>query len=593
MGALLLALADDTPIRIHDDPTKMVQEINSNIKHILEYHGKSEFNETIRLALPATQKNHRAYRKAIVETIQHLLEMNVRSAINGSDDALGRFYETFLKYANGAKEMGIVLTPRHITKFAVDVLGVSPQDKVFDPTCGTGGFLVSAMDAIRKQCGTSDAYDCFKKSGIYGVEKEDSVYGLALVNMIFRGDGKSGLEDGNCLDHEFWQKKDGETLFLKPTESEPDGAKRPFSRVFMNPPFKTNIDETRFVDYALRQTTIDGLLFAVLPAINIGGKKFYDWRKALLDRHTVKAVIKLDKNVFYPIQEGTYGLIIKAHRPHVIKEGVFMAILRDDKHRSRLSKMVSEHTKRDNMECMTNDVRDFILGKPLKVSNRSREQIIAPLKTDQDCTFCPEAYIETNAPTSGRQITTRAIDMCAAQMRVKTSGAREDSIKASRNLKKFALSDFIESTKKPPLKSIKDYPAGGVPVVSATALNNGVAKWLDVKDNDLILNGFISISKTHNTKPCQAFWHPYNFTAIATVHLIRPIAEFANSLPAVLYLCQAIKDDNAWRYDYARPVDLDELSVFLPTKSKGEVDYASIEDDARQMMPGNCLEKYQ
>ena len=50
--------------------------------------------------------------------------MNIRSAINSGTDALGQFYETFLKYANDAKQMGIVLTPRHITKFAVEVLDI-------------------------------------------------------------------------------------------------------------------------------------------------------------------------------------------------------------------------------------------------------------------------------------------------------------------------------------------------------------------------------------------------------------------------------------------------------------------------------------
>ena len=84
------------------------------------------------------------FRKAIIETLQHLREMNIRSAINSSDDALGKFYETFLKYANGAKEMGIVLTPRHVTRFAVDVIGIGTNDIIFDPACGTGGFLISA-----------------------------------------------------------------------------------------------------------------------------------------------------------------------------------------------------------------------------------------------------------------------------------------------------------------------------------------------------------------------------------------------------------------------------------------------------------------
>ena len=150
MAALLLALAQDGNLRIPARPSALMLEVNGLIEDLLRQHGKEEFAKVIELRLPATEKNHKRYRKAIVETLQHLREMNIRSAINSGDDALSKFYETFLKYANGAKEMGVVLTPRHITRFAVEVLGIGPKDRVFDPACGTGGFLICAMESIRE-----------------------------------------------------------------------------------------------------------------------------------------------------------------------------------------------------------------------------------------------------------------------------------------------------------------------------------------------------------------------------------------------------------------------------------------------------------
>ena len=164
MAALLLALAQDGNLRIHAQPTALMREINGLIEDLLKQHGKEEFAGVIKLTLPATEKNHKKYRKAIIDTLQHLREMNIRSAINSGDDALGKFYETFLKYANGAKGMGIVLTPRHITKFAVDVMGVGPRDRVFDPACGTGGFLISAMESIRAR--RPGDYDTFRNDGL-------------------------------------------------------------------------------------------------------------------------------------------------------------------------------------------------------------------------------------------------------------------------------------------------------------------------------------------------------------------------------------------------------------------------------------------
>jgi type I restriction-modification system DNA methylase subunit len=95
--------------------------------------------------------------------------------MNSGTDILGRFYEQFLKHGNGAKEIGIVLTPRHITEFACDVMDISHNDVVLDPTCGTGGFLVGAFDKVRKEVGNGDELINFKKSGIFGIEQDAEV----------------------------------------------------------------------------------------------------------------------------------------------------------------------------------------------------------------------------------------------------------------------------------------------------------------------------------------------------------------------------------------------------------------------------------
>lgn len=574
LGALLLALAAEGHMSIHANPRRMAQEVNSNIDQILREHGKEDFKDTISLALPATDKNHSAFRKAIVETLQHLREMNVRSAINSGDDALGKFYETFLKYANGAKEMGIVLTPRHITKMAVEVLGVNNRDRVYDPSCGTGGFLVSAMDHVRRNGAKDSEYAKFKNCGLWGVEKEDSVYGLALVNMIFRGDGQSGLQDGDCFKHEFWQR-DGRIFYISPDDRVPDGATRPFSRALMNPPFrKENQAETEFVDHALRQCKPGALLFAVLPHVNIGGSESAKWRVETLKRHTVKAVIKFDKNLFYPVQAGTYGLILEAHAPHDMQErnNVFMGFLFDDNSRPRISKVLSRHDKRDNVEDMTERLRDFIIGKPLARSSIPREMTLATLKFDEGYSYCPEAYIDNIEPAVP-DVIDRALAFRSVE--IKAGGRSHPSIETASALKAFPLMDFVSETVPPPLRNVKDWENGDIPVVSATATNNGVSEWKKVPECR-ILSRLMSISHTHNTKPCQAFWHPYRFSAIGTVHLIRTVAEFANSTEAMLYLCQTVTEANSWRYDYARTVKLSELEVHLPIQPDGSVDFEEI-----------------
>ena len=116
--------------------------------------------------------------------------------MNSEADILGKFFETFLRYGNDAKELGIVFTPRHIIKFMIDLIDVNPNDTVYDPTCGTGGFLVSAFMKMKNMVGNNvGALKKIKSEKILGVDSEESgkIPALAIVNMIFRGDGKSSI----------------------------------------------------------------------------------------------------------------------------------------------------------------------------------------------------------------------------------------------------------------------------------------------------------------------------------------------------------------------------------------------------------------
>ena len=125
MAALLLAKVDETGPNVNAEPYVFIDDINSRANAVLHREGKPEFYPYIKLSLPSTRDNHIKYKTALVKTIQELDNLNIRSAMNSGTDVLGKFYEVFLKYGNGAKEIGIVLTPRHITKFAVEILEIN------------------------------------------------------------------------------------------------------------------------------------------------------------------------------------------------------------------------------------------------------------------------------------------------------------------------------------------------------------------------------------------------------------------------------------------------------------------------------------
>lgn len=374
MSALLLAMLNDNPINRQNDAFSLITDINSRAEVVLHAKGKRQFKDYVAIAVPPTPDNHIKFRRALLDTIQELESINIRSAMNSGTDVLGRFYEQFLKYGNGAKEIGIVLTPRHITKFGADAIDVNHKDKVFDPACGTGGFLVAAFDKV-KRVSDEDTINAFKMS-IYGIEQDPEVVALALVNMIFRGDGRTNIDEGNCFTT---------TKFKSVT----------FSKVLMNPPFalkKHNEKEYKFIDFALGKMEKNGYLFAIIPSpIMFREKNFREWRLSMLSKHTLKAVIKMPDDLFYPVGVHTSAVIIQAHTPHNKKHNVLWGWLTDG---FTKSKGVMKKTDRvhPNIDRMLDVVKSHLAD--VRFHSTPKQFKLSPIQWDKFIECSPEYYLD-------------------------------------------------------------------------------------------------------------------------------------------------------------------------------------------------------
>lgn len=83
---------------------------------------------------------------------------------NTADDILGKFYGEFISYGGGdGQTLGVILTPKHITELFCDLVDLKPTDNVFDPCCGTSGFLISAMHKMLAQVKTKAEESDIKK----------------------------------------------------------------------------------------------------------------------------------------------------------------------------------------------------------------------------------------------------------------------------------------------------------------------------------------------------------------------------------------------------------------------------------------------
>ena len=423
IAGLVLSMADNSPINLREnDTTTLVENVNALIKKKLREVKKENFYPFLKLEVPPSTENHIKYRDAIKETIKELNALDIKNAMASGKDVLGEFYEKFLKYGNGAKEIGIVLTPRHITEFAVDVLNVSHNDYVLDPTCGTGGFLVSSFDYVKKEANKTQI-DKFKNYNLFGIEQDDEVVALALVNMIFRGDGRNNMSEGNCFQKNIEQtnKKGNQTgEFIKRLQEveykDSKGKKRKkidildcknpiITKVLMNPPFalkKGDEKERHFIDYALSQMQDGGILFAIVPiSVMVEGGAGKNWRKELLENNTLLSVITFPEDLFYPVSVGTIGVFIKKGVPHDFdNQNVYFARAVTDGFRKKKGKRVTDKRERNQINEIREELKAFLINQNLQLKDVPEFKKICKLdQEDKNYELVPEAYIDSKIPT--------------------------------------------------------------------------------------------------------------------------------------------------------------------------------------------------
>ena len=138
--------------------------------------------------------------------------------------AFGTIYESFLKGLQSAGNAGEFYTPRAVTDFMVEVIKPKLGEKVADFACGTGGFLVSALNALDKQVGNSLENREIYNNSIYGVEKKALPHILCVTNMLLHDIDNPDIIHGNTLETDYKEYRRMEQ----------------FDIVLMNPPYGGN-----------------------------------------------------------------------------------------------------------------------------------------------------------------------------------------------------------------------------------------------------------------------------------------------------------------------------------------------------------------
>ena len=121
---------------------------------------------------------------------------------NSSDEihTLSRLYETMLReMRDAAGDSGEFYTPRPVVRFMVEVMDPQLGETVLDPACGTGGFLVEAMNHLEKQCNTVENRETLQNSSLFGGEAKPLPYLLVQMNLLLHGMEYPRIDPGNSL----------------------------------------------------------------------------------------------------------------------------------------------------------------------------------------------------------------------------------------------------------------------------------------------------------------------------------------------------------------------------------------------------------
>lgn len=265
------------------------------------------------------------------------LDSNVLTAIqnNHPEDVLGRFYGEFISYSGGdGQSLGVVLTPKHITELFCQLVDLKPSDRVLDPCCGTGGFLIAALSSMLNQvdekCNRGEITvrekdglkEEIRRNSLYGFELRDDMFSIATTNMILRGDGKSNLLCGDFL-----------------AQNEQDLRLRQCSVGLMNPPYSqaknkvtAHLSELRFICHLL-DSLADGARCAVIvPQSTMVGKSKQDKedKQYILAHHTLEGVITLNPQTFFGVGTNPVIAIFTAHQPHPERKYAKFIDFKDD-----------------------------------------------------------------------------------------------------------------------------------------------------------------------------------------------------------------------------------------------------------------------
>lgn len=218
--------------------TKAKTELEKRIRDLYEHGRKKDpevFKDDIKL------DKHKIY-----TVVQYLQDINLSKT---DLDAKGVAFQSFMgEFFRG--DFGQFFTPKPIVEFIVNSISIDKDWKVLDTSCGSGGFLLHALKAIRDEANEiygedagsaswKDYWHEFAEKHLFGIEINEQISRVAKMNMIIHDDGHTNIITNDGL-------KNNKTLEIENRNLKfQDGT---FDLIMTNPPFGSTVkaDEVNY-----------------------------------------------------------------------------------------------------------------------------------------------------------------------------------------------------------------------------------------------------------------------------------------------------------------------------------------------------------
>jgi type I restriction enzyme M protein len=240
------------------------------------------------------------------ETLKKIVDrLSTLQLLNADSDIKGDAFEYFLKNSiTVGNDLGEYFTPRHIVKLIVDLVAPKYGETVYDPCCGTGGFLIAAFQHLKRNVKiTKESLRILREDTIFGRELTGTAK-IAKMNMILTGDGHNNIKQMDSLEKPV-KGKYGVVLTNFPFSQQTDYAGYyGLTGTDANPVFLAHVMNAMNKDTGRAGVVVpEGMLFKE-------DSQYINIRKRLVDQFNVTAVIKLHGFVFRPYTGQPTSIIV-------------------------------------------------------------------------------------------------------------------------------------------------------------------------------------------------------------------------------------------------------------------------------------------